>query len=143
LQPFFIDFVARQTERLACFAMGERKVSSKKHPNVQNVDAEYFTNLRKKGKSLFSLGQVYATPAVLAHLEKHAMYPSALLGPHCHGEYGQLDEEDRQANEEALIHGGRILSVFFVEQAKIYVISDAVDEQGARHATTILFAREY
>lgn len=143
MQPFFINFFARQTERLACFAMGERKVNSKKHPNVQQVDAEYFANLRKEGKSLFSLGRVYATPAVLAHLEKHAMYPSALLGPHCHGEYGQLDEDDRKANDDALIHGGRILSVFVVENARIYVISDAADEQGVRHATTILFAREY
>ena len=118
-------------------------MSSKKHPKVQKVDAKYFTNLRKEGKSLFSLGQVYATPAVLAHLEKHAIYPSALLGPHCHGEYGQLDEEDRQANDNALIHGGRILSSLSVEGEHIYIITDAADEQGVRHATTILFAREY
>lgn len=118
-------------------------MSSPKHPKMQKVNAEHFAALRREGKSLFSLGQVYATPAVLAHLEKHAIYPGALLGPHCHGEYGVLDEEDRQANDEALIDGGRILSVFFVENAKIYVISDAADEQGARHATTILFAQEY
>jgi hypothetical protein len=123
--------------------MGERKVNSKKHLNVRKVDAEYFANLRKEGKSLFSLGQVYATPAVLAHLEKHAIYPSALLGPHCHGEYGLLDEEDRQANDDALIHGGRILSAFVVEGERIYAITDAADEQGIRHATTLLFPREY
>ena len=143
MQPFFIDFVARHTERLTCFAMGERKVSSTKHPKTQKVDAEFFTNLRKEGKSLFSLGQVYATPAVLAHLERHAIFPSALLGPHCHGEYGQLDEEDRKANDEALIHGGRILSVFVVEGERIYVITDAADDQDVRHATTLLFPREY
>lgn len=143
MQPFFIDFVARQTERLACFAIGEKKVSSKKDRKVQKVDSEYFTTLRREGKALFSLGQVFGTPAVLAHLEKYAIYPSALLGPHCHGEYGQLDDEDWQANDDALIHGGRILSVFVVENARIYVITDAVDEQGARLATTILFAREY
>lgn len=123
--------------------MGERKVNSKKRPKVQKVDAEYFTTLRREGKALFSLGQVSATPAVLAHLEKYAIYPSALLGPHCHGEYGQLDEEDRKANDNALIHGGRIFSVFFVEHSKIYVISDSADGQGVRHSTTILFAREY
>jgi len=118
-------------------------VSSTKHPKVRKVDAEYFANLRREGKSLFSLGQVYATPAVLAHLEKHAMYPSALLGPHCHGEYGQLDEEDRQANEEALIHGGRILSVAKIEGERIYIITDAADEHGVRCSTTLLFPREY
>lgn len=118
-------------------------MSNSKHPKTQKVDAEFFTNLRKEGKSLFSLGQVYATPAVLAHLEKHAIYPSALLGPHCHGEYGQLDEEDRQANDDALIHGGRILSVVVVESERIYAITDAADEQGVRHVTTLLFPREY
>lgn len=123
--------------------MGERKVGSTKNPKTQEVDAEYFTNLRQEGKSLFSLGQVYATPAALAHLEKHAIYPSALLGPHCHGEYGQLDEVDRQANDDALIHGGRILSVYVVEGERIYAITDAADEQGVRHATTLLFTREY
>lgn len=118
-------------------------MSSKKHPKTQKVDAEYFTNLRQEGKSLFSLGQVYATPAVLAYLEKHAIYPSALLGPHCHGEYGQLDDEDCQANDDALIHGGRILSVYVVEGERIYAITDAADELGVRQATTLLFPREY
>jgi hypothetical protein len=123
--------------------MGERKVSSKKHPKVQKVDAEYFTTLRREGKALFSLGQVYATPAVLAHLEKHAIFPSALLGPHCHGEYGQLDDEDHKANDDALIHGGRILSVYVVEGERIYAITDAVDARGLRQTTTILFPSEY
>ena len=118
-------------------------MSNPKPPKLRKVDAEYFTKLRKEGKSLFSLGQVYATPAVLAHLEKHAIYPSALLGPHCHGEYGQLDEEDIQANDDALIHGGRILSVYVVEGERIYAITDAADDQNIRQATTLLFPREY
>jgi hypothetical protein len=118
-------------------------MSSPKNPQMQKVDAEHFAALRREGKSLFSLGQVYATPAVLAHLEKHAMYPSALLGPHCHGEYGQLDEEDCQANDDALIQGGRILSVSKVEGERIYIITDAADDRGVRHATTLLFPREY
>ena len=114
-----------------------------KHPKTEKVDAKHFADLRREGKLLFSLGQVYATPAVLAHLEKHAIYPRALLGPHCHGDYGQLDEEDRQANDDALIVGGRILSVYAVEGQRIYVITDASDDQGNRHSTTILFPREY
>lgn len=118
-------------------------MSSTKHPKVQKVDAEYFTKLRQEGKSLFSLGQVCATPAVLAHLENHAIYPSALLGPHCHGEYGQIDEEDRRANDDALVHGGRILSAFVIEGERIYAITDATDEKGVRHSTTLLFPREY
>lgn len=118
-------------------------MTSPERPKIEKVDAEYFVNLRTEGKLLFELGQVYATPAVLAHLERHATYPSVLLGPHCHGDFGQLDEEDRQANDDALIHGGRILSVYFIESKKIYVITDSVDEHGARHTSTILFPHEY
>ena len=114
-----------------------------KHPKTKKVDARHFADLRQQGKSLFSLGQVYATPAVLAHLEKHAIYPRTLLSPHCHGEYGQLDEEDRQANDDALICGSRILSLYFVEGQRTYVITKAADDYGARHTTTILFPREY
>lgn len=118
-------------------------MDSPKHPRTEKVDAKHFADLRQRGKSLFSLGQVCATPAVIAHLEKHAIYPRALLGPHCHGDYGQLDEEDRQANDNALIDGGRILSVYVLEGKRIYVITDAADDKGVRHTTTILFAREY
>ena len=139
----FYSHATRQTERLACFSMGDRKVDSTKHPKTAKVDAKHFADLRQQGKSLFSLGQVCATPAVLAHLEKHAIYPRALLRPHCHGDYEQLDEEDRQANDNALIDGGRILSAYVVEGERIYVITDSADEQGVRHTTTILFAMEY
>lgn len=118
-------------------------MSSTKHPNVQKIDAEYFANLRQADKSHFSLGQVFATPAVLAHLEKHALYPSALLGPHCHGEYGELDDEGRKANDDALIQGGRILSVYVVESKRICVLTEAADEVGDRHATILSLEREY
>ena len=120
-------------------------MDSPKHPKTEKVDAKHIAALRREGKPLFSLGQVCATSAVLAHLEKHAIYPRALLGPHCHGDYGQLDEVDLLANDNALINGngGRILSVYVVEGQRIYVITDAADEQGVRHTTTILFAREY
>lgn len=145
MQPFFIDFDARQTERLTCFAMGDKKVDSPKHPNTEKVDAKHFAALRREGKPLFSLGKVFATPAVLAHLEKHAIYPRALLGPHCHGDYGQLDEVDLLANDNALIkgNGGRILSVYVVEGQRIYVITDAADDHGIRHTTTLLYPSEY
>lgn len=118
-------------------------MSSTKHPNVQQVDAEYFANLRREGKSLFSLGQVFATPAVLAHLAKHATYPSALLGPHCHGEYGLVDEEDWNANDRAVVDGSRIFSSYLVEGERVWIITESVTEQGVRRSTTLLFPREY
>lgn len=118
-------------------------MSSPKHPKMQKVDAEYFANLRREGKSLFSLGQVYATPAVLAHLEKHAIYPSALLGPHCHGDYGLVNEDDWKANDQAVVDGNRILSSYSVEGERVWIITDAVNELGVRPSTTLLKPNEY
>ena len=107
------------------------------------VDAAHVARLRENGEPLFGLGNVYGTPAVLAHLAKHGLRPNALLGKHCHGEYGELDDEDREANERSIVDGSRILSVYTVEAERIYVITEACNESGARYATTILFAEEY
>jgi len=44
---------------------------------------------------LFSLGQIVATPALLAHFEKHQINARDFLMRHVTGDFGDLDEEDR------------------------------------------------
>jgi hypothetical protein len=95
------------------------------------------------GKQLFGLGSVYATPAVLRHLEKSSVYPATLLASHQAGHWGELDDDDSRANDTALRSGARILSRFVVAGEPIYVITDAATDEGARSATTLLFAKEY
>jgi hypothetical protein len=94
-------------------------------------------------KPLFELGQVVATPAVLAHLEASRMLPAALLGYHRGGHWGEVDAHDKKVNDEAVLNGSRILSCYVVENVKIWVITEAQDDAGKRSATTLLFPSEY
>ena len=61
---------------------------------------------------LFNLGQVVATPGALEALEKAGQTPAEFLDRHIRGDWGEVDAEDRQANEEARKNGGRILSAY-------------------------------
>ena len=63
---------------------------------------------------------------------------------HAHGDWGDVCEEDRQANEQALIDGSRLLSVYRTSLGeKLWVITEAADDSGKRAATTILLPSEY
>lgn len=112
-------------------------------PDAEIIDPAHVQRLREVGQPLFGLGSVYGTPLVLAHLAKCGYLPNAILGRHVHGDYGDLDEEDRNANDQALVHGSRILSAYRIEGEKVYVITEAADDTGVRCATTLLFASEY
>lgn len=58
---------------------------------------------------------------------------------HLSGDFGNLCEEDKQANEIALIEGSRLLSAYKTEGLpKIWVITEA-----DRSVTTVLFPSEY
>lgn len=109
------------------------------------VPEQHVETAKASGQPLFELGQVVATPAVLAHLERHGVYPSVLLSQHCHGDWGLLDHRDAQCNDAAVDNGGRILSAYDVEGARIWVITEA--ENGGpnrvRASTCLLFPSEY
>jgi hypothetical protein len=77
-------------------------------------------------KQLFPLGQIVATPAALAALEANGQGCTDFLERHVHGDWGDLCEEDMQANEEAVEHGLRILSAYRLEDGtRIWIISEA------------------
>jgi len=88
--------------------------------------------------ALFKLGQVVATPAALAHCERHNVDAMALIGKHAGGDWGDLDAGDVAANVHAVQHDERILSAYRVDDAKLYVITE-----WDRSATTLLLANEY
>src|SRR5712692_11595502 len=60
--------------------------------------------------SLFSLGQVVATPGALTALQKAGQQPQEFLARHLQGDWGDLCEEDRQENALSLERGFRLLS---------------------------------
>ncbi len=88
---------------------------------------------------LFSLGQVVATPGVLAALEKAGQGPQDFLSRHVRGELGDLCEEDCRENQFSLERGLRLLSSYRTfAGVTLYVITES-----DRSATTILLPEEY
>lgn len=97
-----------------------------------------------ESKPLFPLGRTVATPGALEELERAGQSPAELLRRHESGGWGDLDEHDKQANEDALKHGDRILSAYVLNTGvKLWIITEAADESGRREATTILLPSEY
>ena len=87
---------------------------------------------------LFALGQVVSTPNALTLAAKYKTDLLSLLQRHQTGDWGDLDDEDKESNEEALINQTRILSNYYVGQDKIWIITEA-----DRMLTTILLPGDY
>jgi len=89
-------------------------------------------------KKLFSLGQVVATPAALSLLEKLERTPAEFLRRHNSGNWGNLCQEDKDANDAAVKNGDRIFSSYKIDDDKIWIITEA-----DRSSTCILLPEEY
>jgi hypothetical protein len=95
-------------------------------------------------KPLFDLRQVIATPRALEALRDADEQPHEFLTRHVTGDWGELDDEDRRLNDTALIDGSRILSAYTTHTGQsIWVIAEAVGDDGRRAATTLLRLAEY
>jgi hypothetical protein len=94
---------------------------------------------------LFDLGRIVATPGALAALEREGEDPTTYLARHASGDWGDIPEEDRQANQSALEDGSRILSAYTLPGGtRLWIITDAeIDAQHHRQATTFLLPEEY
>jgi len=87
----------------------------------------------------FPLGQVVATPGALRALEAAGQTPLEFLERHALGDWGELDEHDRQENELSLRNGYRLLSAYaLTDGTKLWIITEA-----DRSATTLLLPEEY
>lgn len=92
-----------------------------------------------KQKRLFDLGQVVATPGALNALEEAGQSPSEFIARHVSGDWGELDEEDQQANDDAVEGGDRVLSAYILKTGiKIWAITEA-----DRSSTCLLLPEEY
>ena len=87
----------------------------------------------------FPLGQVVATPGALEALEQSGQSPAMFLNRHVVGDWGNVDDEDKQANDQALIEGTRLLSAYRLSDGtKIWIITEA-----DRSSTCLLLPSEY
>lgn len=89
-------------------------------------------------KPLFPLGRIVSTPGALALLDSIGLSPSTLLDRHNSGDWGDLDDEDKTTNDEAVKHGDRILSAYETDGGKIWIITE-----WDRSVTTVLLPSEY
>lgn len=92
----------------------------------------------------FQLGATQATPGALRALVENGEGPALYLERHQTGDWGALETEDRNANERSLVDGSRILSSYILpDKRKVWVITEAVDDDGRRPYTTVLLPEEY
>ncbi len=90
-------------------------------------------------KPKFPIGRVVATPGALEALEESGQSPFEFISRHAAGDWGIVDAEDRQANDDALIHGERLLSAYLTTKGtKLWVITEA-----DRSSSCLLLPEEY
>jgi hypothetical protein len=89
-------------------------------------------------------GQIVATPGALEALKEAGQGPGEFLSRHLRGDWGDLCEEDRRLNDLALRDGSRILSAYTTTTVgRLWIITEAEDDDGRRAATTILLVEDY
>jgi hypothetical protein len=93
-------------------------------------------------RPLFPLGRIVATAAVAAEVPQDVI--TSLIDRHVTGDFGDLEQDDKDANVAALDPGNpdRILSAYHVDvggqRRKIYV-----QTEWDRSYTTVMYAEEY
>lgn len=91
--------------------------------------------------TLFRLGSVFATPGALRVMADLGIRAERLLGRHASGDWGNMDAEDRAANDRAVMAGDeRVFSSYTLGDSgeRIWVITEA-----DRSVTTLLLPSEY
>ncbi len=85
----------------------------------------------------FPLGRLVATPNALEHIPNPDIMAALLR--HLTGDWGDVDEHDREENELSLKEGFRLLSVYrSAKGVKFWIITEA-----DRSATTVLLPEDY
>ena len=92
----------------------------------------------------FPLGRLAATPGALEAMAASGQTPEFFIAKHLAGDWGEVGAEDWQLNDEAVRDGSRLLSVYrTLKGVRLYVITEAADDNGHRATTTILLPEEY
>ena len=85
----------------------------------------------------FPMGRLVATPNALSQIAQDDI--TSALRRHLSGDWGELDSQDRDANDQALIHGTRLLSAYHAANGtKFWIITEA-----DRGSTTLLMPEDY
>ncbi len=91
-------------------------------------------------------GQILATRGVADDMEEDPRFRAELaqaFAKYQGGDWGVVCREDWQQNDESLISGDRILAAYETSHGRIWIITEAEDDNGRRSATTFLYPSEY
>lgn len=87
----------------------------------------------------FACGQLVMTPGVAYLVREGSLRPVQYLARHCIGDWGDLSDRDRAANDAAVRRGERLLSSYRItDTLTLWIITEA-----DRSATTLLLPHEY
>jgi hypothetical protein len=76
------------------------------HLDFQRIE----TSTKGNGATMkFELGQIVSTPAALEAINESGQTPDFFIDRHVKGDWGDVCEEDKAANERALVEGERLL----------------------------------
>lgn len=89
----------------------------------------------------FHLGQVVVTKTAQSTFTMFELLQC--LHRHIRCDWGTLVREDKLANNRALKTGDRILSSYVIRGKKLWIITDAEDDNGVRAYTTLLLPSDY
>ncbi len=93
----------------------------------------------RQRRPLFTLGTLLITPGALDMLEALQLAPLPFVLRHVAGDWGDLCDEDKQANAAALTYGSRLLSAYDIPpNHRLWIITEA-----DRRSTTLLLPEEY
>lgn len=93
---------------------------------------------------MFSLGHVVATPGALAAMRSTSTDPVSLLARHASGDWGDVCDEDKVHNNDAVVAGWRLLSAYSLPVREprhaqtVWIITES-----DRSVTTFLLPKEY
>ncbi len=95
-------------------------------------------------KIRFNPGQVVLTPGAIDLLAEAGQTPGEFLKRHICGDWGDLSEGDKQANEKSMKTGARLMSAYPTKKANsLWIISEASDNPTQRELTTLLLPSDY
>ena len=103
--------------------------------------AEQYEELTQINAPRLELGQTVQTRGIYEACEADASFFNEVAKAftrYTRGDWGDLDAEDKKANEDAIAYGSRVLGAYETSKGKVYIITEA-----DRSATTVLFASEY
>ena len=86
----------------------------------------------------FETGNLYVTVGVNALISDDRVGLLEIVARHMNCDWGDVCEEDKQSNNEALLHDDRLLSSYQLNNETVWIITEA-----DRSATTILLPSEY